>query len=170
MENIANEIRKRLLELGKTVAAAESITAGHLQAALSSVSGASDVFQGGITAYQPEIKIKHLGVDAGLARRTDCVDEEVARQMAVGAIRLFESDYAIATCGYAEPYPDWGIDGPFAYYAIAARTDGYATQILWSDRIELLGLNRTEAQRHTAQVVLEKLLLQLAAAADAEAN
>jgi len=143
--------------MGKTVSTAESITAGHLQTKLTAVSGASDVFKGGITAYKLQVKVEALGVDKALAKRTDCVDIEVAWQMAAGALSLFKSDYALATCGYAEPYPDAGIEKPFAYYAIAQRTAA-CSSILWGDRIELLGLDRTGAQRHTAQTVLEKFL------------
>ncbi len=102
---------------------------------------------GGITAYQRSIKVEQLDVDDILACRTDCVDEEVARQMATGALKLFHSNYALATCGYAERKEG----KPYAYYAIAQAPSG----ILLSARIELAG-NRIEAQRKAAQVVLEK--------------
>lgn len=157
----AAEIRDLLLSTGATLSTAESITAGHLQTLLTSVSKSSKFFMGGITAYQPEIKIELLGVDPDLARRTDCVDEEVSRQMASGALKLFRSDYALATCGYAEPYAERHIDQPFAYYAIAQRNGKSEPLILWNDRIELLGYDREQAQRKTARVVLEKFQLLL---------
>ena len=149
MNTVAKEIKELLLEAGKTVATAESITAGHLQAMLSSVSGASNVFQGGITAYQRSVKVTVLGVDDELAKATDCVDEEIARQMAAGALALLKSDYAISTCGYAE------LDGtePYAFFAIADASG----QIKHSERINLTG-GREEAQKEAARLTLEKFV------------
>ncbi len=147
--NIAEQILHHLKADGKTVAAAESITAGHVQSMLASVSGSSAVFKGGITAYQRSVKVELLGVDDALARRTDCVDETIARQMALGALRLFNSDYALATCGYAEEENG----APFAYYAVAQAPN----RILTSARIELSG-NRIEAQKEAAIAVLRALL------------
>ncbi|MBN2684446.1 MAG: CinA family protein [Pontiellaceae bacterium] len=150
--NLAEQILQHLKAAGKTVVAAESITAGHVQRMLASVSGSSAIFKGGMTAYQRSVKVNLLGVDDELARRTDCVDEEIARQMALGALRLFNADYALATCGYAER--ENGM--PFAYYAVAQAPD----RILTSSRIELSG-SRIEAQKETARAVLSALLNQL---------
>jgi nicotinamide-nucleotide amidase len=145
MDGIVQEIKELLLGAGKTVAAAESITAGHVQALLTSVPGASNVFRGGITAYQAPIKVELLGVDAALAERTDCVDEEIARQMAKGALKLFKSDYAIATCGYA----DREEGNPYAFFAVAQQPG----TILHCERIELSG-SRVDVQQQTAQKAL----------------
>ncbi|WP_372807009.1 CinA family protein [Pontiella sp.] len=156
MNGTAKEIKALLLEAGKTVSVAESITAGRVQALLTSESGVSKVFKGGISAYQAPVKVELLGVDAALAERTDCVDEEIARQMATGALKLFRSDYAIATCGYAER-PD---GNPYAFFAIAQEPG----TILHSERIELSG-NRTDVQQEAAQRALKTFsnLLRIAA-------
>ena len=130
------------------MATAESITAGHVQAMLASVSGASEVFKGGLTAYWRSVKVELLGVDDDLARRTDCVDEEIARQMAQGALKCFTSDYALSTCGYAERENG----APYAFWAIAG-ADGNVS----SGRLELSG-SRIEAQTQAAQMVLEQFL------------
>jgi nicotinamide-nucleotide amidase len=143
VEHILNALRTS----GKTVCAAESITGGQIQAMLTSVSGASDIFKGGITAYRRTVKVDLLGVDDALARKTDCVDEEIARQMATGALKLFASDYAIATCGYAETNESL----PYAFYAIAA-----CSGILHSERVNLSG-TRVEAQKQAAQLALNRL-------------
>lgn len=149
MNDTAEQIRKLLLRAEKTVSTAESITAGHLQAMLTSVSGASDVFVGGITAYKLPVKVKLLGVDKVLAAQTDCIDIEVARQMAFGALALFDSDYAIATCGYAEKENG----KPFAFFAIADASGA----INHSERVNLSG-GRVEAQEQTARLALEKFI------------
>lgn len=146
---MVEQILAILRKSGQTVATAESITAGQVQTRLGSVSGSSDVFLGGITAYQRSVKVEQLGVDDALARKTDCVDEEIARQMALGALQLFHSDFALATCGYAER--DHG--SPYAFYAIAQAP----ASILFSARIDLSG-SRIDAQRQATTVALEKFL------------
>lgn len=149
MKNI-DELLDLLRNTNKTVSTAESITAGNLQRMLASVSGASDVFTGGITAYKLPVKVQLLGVDEIQASATNCVDSKVAEQMALGALKLFKTDYAIATCGYAEPYPTEQITEPFAFISIASSDIG----ILSSERVTLSG-NRTEAQQMAAQIALE---------------
>ena len=57
----AVELRRRMLVHDKTLAVAESLTCGHLQALVGSVSGASDFFCGGVTAYNIDQKVRHLG-------------------------------------------------------------------------------------------------------------
>ena len=147
MKNNVQEIKDLLLAKGKTVSTAESITAGHLQAMLSSISGASDFFQGGITAYQRSVKVDVLGVDDELAKATDCVDAAIAQQMAQGALKLFKTNYAIATCGYAEKENG----KPYAFFAIA---DASGT-INHGERVDLCG-GRVEAQEQTARRALER--------------
>ncbi len=147
VKKTANTIKELLEKSRTTVSTAESISGGHLQSMLTAVSGASAVFKGGITAYQLPVKVELLNVDPALAEKTDCVDEEVARQMALGALKLFKTDYALATCGYAE------LAGgkPYAFFAIAQAPG----TILYSGQIELSG-NRVEAQQQTAETTLEK--------------
>ncbi|RME71605.1 MAG: hypothetical protein D6781_03935 [Verrucomicrobia bacterium] len=67
-----------------TVAVAESLTCGQLQAAIGAVSGVSAFFLGGITAYAVEQKVRHLGVDPAEALPCQGVSPAVARQMAGG--------------------------------------------------------------------------------------
>ncbi len=147
--NPIEEILRLLRAAKETVATAESVSVGYLQTMLGSVSGASDVFKGGLTAYWRSVKVDQLGVDDELAQRTDCVDEEIARQMALGAMEMFQSTYALATCGYAEQ--DEG--KPHAFYAIAHAQKG----LLCSRRIELSS-GRIHAQQEAAQIVLDRFL------------
>ena len=75
-----------------TLAVAESLTSGRLQAAIGERSGASDYFLGGLTAYTIDQKVTHLGVDRDEADRTNAVSEKVADEMVLGVCRLFGSD------------------------------------------------------------------------------
>jgi nicotinamide-nucleotide amidase len=129
------------------IAVAESVTGGRLQSLLSSQSGASDFFAGGITAYGLEQKVELLGVDQATAAATNCVSDEVSSQMAEGAIKMFGADVAIATTGYAEPFPEQQIEQPMAYVAV------YAAGECVSNRIELEG-DRNSVQDAVAVTAL----------------
>ena len=98
---LAERLRKLMIEKGKTVATAESCTSGRIASTLTSVSGASGYFLGGLVAYQDEVKIAHLGVSAEMIAEHDVVSREVVEQMVKGACRFFGSDYALASTGYA---------------------------------------------------------------------
>lgn len=141
-----------LVEPRWTLSLAESLTCGRLQATVGAISGASEFFVGGITAYTLEQKVRHLGVDRAVAEPVDCVSEEVARQMALGACRLFGSDAAAATTGYAEPAPAFGVRTPFAWWAVVIR------QTVVSGRLEVSGKSRVDVQRTVAEAVLGQLV------------
>lgn len=87
-----------------TLSTAESCTGGRIAAAITAHSGASKYFQGGLVAYQNEVKEQQLGVPHEMIETYGVVSRQVAEQMVRGACRLFHSDYALASTGYAEPW------------------------------------------------------------------
>lgn len=87
-----------------TISTAESCTGGRIAAAITARSGASKYFVGGVVAYQNEVKERLLGVPAEMIERFDVVSQPVAEQMVRGACSLFDSDFALASTGYAEPW------------------------------------------------------------------
>ena len=152
------ELRKLLL--GKptlTLAVAESMTCGWLQTRIGAVSGASDYFLGGITAYSLDQKVKHLGVSRASAREVDCVSQRVAVEMAQGAAALFGADLALATTGYAEPNRVAGIKVPLAWWALChVQRGGRATVI--TGLLETPRAKRVEAQERVADEVMRALV------------
>ena len=151
------EIKKLFLENPPlTLAVAESLTCGRLQAHLGAVSGASGYFLGGITAYTLEQKVKHLRVNRAAARRVDCVSQRVAVEMALGAVALFGAEVGVATTGYAEPNPAVGVKLPMAWWAICHRQRGGRTAVM-SGLIEVPRAKRVEAQERVAHEVLRVL-------------
>ena len=76
---------------GRTVATAESCTAGLLAARLTERPGSSAWFTGGVVAYANEAKAEVLGVDAALIEAHGAVSPEVAAAMAQGALQRFGS-------------------------------------------------------------------------------
>lgn len=143
-----------------TLATAESLTCGRVQARIGTISGASTFFLGGITAYTLGQKVRHLGVDRTAAKRVQCVSARVAAEMARGACALFGSDLAVATTGYAEPSPADGVAAPFAFWALAHRRRGRFLRVL-GGRVECPGAKRTEAQQIVAEAVIGELVAYL---------
>jgi nicotinamide-nucleotide amidase len=94
---------KLLLEKGATLATAESCTGGRIAHRITSVPGSSAYFKGGIVAYSNEIKTGILGVNPLDIEKSGAVSSEVARQMAEGARRVLNVDYAVSTTGVAGP-------------------------------------------------------------------
>ncbi len=90
----------------KTLSVAESCTGGTLQSILTQEPGASDYFKGGITSYWTETKIDILHVDESTILKNKVVSEAVAIEMAENCRKMFNSDFAIATTGYAGPTSD----------------------------------------------------------------
>jgi nicotinamide-nucleotide amidase len=149
-----------------TLAVAESLTCGRLQAMIGAISGASDFFEGGVTAYSIDQKVRQLGVDRAEAEAVNSVSARVAEQMARGACVLFRTDLAIATTGYAEPYPGFAVDVPFAWWGLARRQPK-GDFAMRSGRVDCPGLSRTEVQERVAGEALDALLAWVRATAAA---
>lgn len=99
-------LNELLWETGESICTAESCTAGRIAAAITATPGSSDYFRGGLVCYTNEIKTKYLGVSAELIAEKTPVCEEVVCKMAEGALRMFDSTYAVAISGYAGPFAD----------------------------------------------------------------
>jgi nicotinamide-nucleotide amidase len=96
---VLDEARSRGLRL----AVAESCTGGLLGARLTDIPGSSDVFVGGVIAYDNALKIDLLGVPESLLAEHGAVSEPVARAMADGAVRRFGVGGALSVTGIAGP-------------------------------------------------------------------
>ena len=110
-------IGNTLLAQKETLAVAESVTAGLLQAAFSTIPDASLFFQGGITVYNLDQKTRHLHIDAEHAMACNCVSEKVACELAMNVCTLFSCNWGIGVTGYASPVPESG-NRLFAYFSI----------------------------------------------------
>jgi nicotinamide-nucleotide amidase len=90
-------------ERGLSLAAAESCTGGLVAARLTSVPGSSEVFRGGIVAYDDAVKVEQLGVPEEILAAHGAVSAETAEAMAAGALSAFEVDLAVSVTGIAGP-------------------------------------------------------------------
>ena len=102
-ENMALIIGRMLVETSKTLAVAESCTGGNIAHSITSNSGSSAYFKGGVVAYSNEIKIKLLDIPAEMIEFHGAVSYQVAEAMALGVQKSLNADYAIATTGIAGP-------------------------------------------------------------------
>ena len=102
---ISREVSQLLWEMEKTVGTAESCTGGRIAEAIIAIAipGASKYFKGGIISYVDEIKESLLGVDSQVLIEKTAVCEEVAMQMVKGACKALNTDFALASTGYAGP-------------------------------------------------------------------
>jgi PncC family amidohydrolase len=103
MKALAEELGKLLLEKGLTLSTAESCTGGGIASVITSISGSSEYFKGGIVAYANEVKTALLGVSETTLEKHGAVSEETVQEMAKGAMKSMKTSCAIATSGIAGP-------------------------------------------------------------------
>ena len=99
--SLSAEVLKALS--GRRLATAESLTGGGIGAAVTSVSGASAVFAGGVISYTNEVKHGVLGVPVEILNTCGAVSAPVAKAMAEGARRVTGADAAVSVTGLAGP-------------------------------------------------------------------
>jgi len=141
-----------------TLAVAESLTAGRVQARVSAESGASAYFLGGLTAYTLESKVRYLGVDQAEAERSAGVSAKVAEQMALGVCRFFGSDVGVGTTGWAESSAERHVYHPFAWWGVA-HWKPLTGEILYlvSGRVDFPGASRAQVQTGVTDAVVVQL-------------
>ena len=101
--DLAALVLERARSQGVRLAVAESCTGGLVGARLTEVPGSSDVFVGGVIAYDNALKRDLLGVPEALLIEHGAVSEPVARAMALGAVSRFGVRGAMAVTGVAGP-------------------------------------------------------------------
>lgn len=126
-DTLEDTVGQLLKDNDRTLAVAESCTAGFLGATITAVPGASTYFLGGVISYANDVKINQLKVPADLIEQHGAVSEECAIAMAKGVRELTESDYALSITGIAGP--DGGTnDKPVGttYIGLSSVHDTYA--------------------------------------------
>ena len=96
-------IGKLLISKNKVVSTAESCTGGAIAKKLTSIPGSSAYFTGSVISYANSVKTGLLQVTEDVLAEHGAVSEEVVKQMATGARKLFKTEYAVATSGIAGP-------------------------------------------------------------------
>ncbi|RWR06036.1 CinA family protein [Paenirhodobacter populi] len=99
----ATEILDRAKAKGWRIATAESCTGGMVAAALTDIPGSSAVFERGFVTYTNLAKQQMIGVRAETLAAHGAVSEEVAREMAEGALAHSDTHLAVSITGIAGP-------------------------------------------------------------------
>ncbi|MFZ4099149.1 MAG: CinA family protein [Chlamydiia bacterium] len=114
----------------KTLAVAESVTGGRISSFITSIDGASKVYRGGVCTYQDGSKESLLEVPSSLLAQQSAVSEGVARAMARGAQKIFSSDVALSTTGYAGPTgPDGEVGLLWCAVCVAKREQTFTAKL-----------------------------------------
>lgn len=137
---------------GKRLATAESLTGGGIGQALTSVSGASAVFAGGVISYTNEVKNRVLGVPRSILDTCGAVSAPVAKAMAEGARRVIGADAAVAVTGLAGP------DGDEFGNPVGTVFIGYADETTTFAREYHFPGDRAQVREQTICAALELIL------------
>lgn len=111
-----------LIQQGKTVALAESCTGGYVSHLITSISGSSDYFNGGIIPYHNKFKEAVLGVSTEVLTREGAVSEGTVKEMATHVRKKFKADFGLSSSGIAGPGGDQK-KSQWAWYGLPAMTD-----------------------------------------------
>jgi nicotinamide-nucleotide amidase len=116
---VEQAVARLLRDADSTLACAESLTGGRLAARLTEAPGSSATFRGSAVVYTPESKRDLLGVRRETLSGPGVVSEACALEMAAGARRIFEADFALAVTGVAGPDPHDGEPPGSVWVALA---------------------------------------------------
>ncbi len=123
-DSIEEILKNLLIKNQLSIATAESCTGGELSRLITSVSGSSAYFMGGVCTYQTRIKTEILQVSEQLIQDKTVVSEEVAAAMSLGCQQLFNTDIAVSTTGVAGPASDdFNTEVGLAYYSVRIKDE-----------------------------------------------
>ena len=151
LHHLAEETVRKALDTGRTVAAAESLTAGMVTAVLADTPGASGMLQGGVVAYQNSVKTDVLGVPAELLAGVGSVDGDVAAAMAAGVRSALDATIGVATTGVAGPEEHDGKAVGTVFIGVATADDAAAFKYTFTG-------NRADIRGQACGAALERLL------------
>ncbi len=157
---------EQLQRTRRRVVFAESCTAGLVSAELATVPGISEFHCGSFVTYRNRSKQDWLGVSASLLHAPGPVSEQVARQMATGALaRTTEANLALSVTGHLGPHAPQPLDG-LVFIGIARRADDDGAPHTWVRRHQLTSSARDQRQAEAAASVLSELVGALTASGD----
>jgi nicotinamide-nucleotide amidase len=138
---------------GVRIATAESCTGGLLAGAITEVPGSSDIFDRGFVTYSNAAKVEMLGVSDETLRAHGAVSEEIAREMADGALARSSATLAVSVTGIAGP---GGSEfKPEGRVCFGLAVEGRPTT---AETVEFGAIGRTEVRRRSVDHALGLLL------------
>jgi len=151
----ARDIVDRASAAGIIIATAESCTGGMISAAITDIAGSSRVLDRGFITYSNEAKIDMLGVSAETLNTHGAVSEQVASEMAAGALKHSNATLSVSVTGIAGPGgSDFKPEGRVCF-GIATK-HGVETQQIDLGPLGRIGV-RNATVTHALGLLLEKL-------------
>jgi nicotinamide-nucleotide amidase len=154
-EQLPDSVTGLLAAQRKSLATAESVTAGLVAERLTVVPGVSAWFRGGIIAYDNRLKVELLGVPQPLLDAHGAVSAEVAEAMAVGCRTRLRTELAVSTVGIAGP-GGASADKPVGLVYVGLAWDGGVSSV----RFSWTG-TRAEVRSRTTNLALNRVRLHL---------
>ena len=156
--NRAQALSAVLRERKLTLAAAESCTGGLFSKCMTDLSGASEIYHGGVVSYVNGVKEKVLGVSVETLDRFGAVSAETAAEMAAGVRRVCGSDLGISFTGVAGPSKDdRGNEVGTVYVGIATSEKTYVNLLeLAGDRDTIRTLAVEQGMEQLLELLQEK--------------
>ena len=153
--SLAKDVVERASAAGIVIATAESCTGGMISAAITAIAGSSHVLDRGFVTYSNAAKMDMLGVSAETLDTQGAVSEQVAAEMAAGALKHSNATLSVSVTGIAGPGgSDFKPEGRVCFGI--ATNDGVETQ-----QIDFGALGRTGVREATVAHALELLLEKL---------
>jgi nicotinamide-nucleotide amidase len=103
MDELATKVGEKLKSEGVMLATAESCTGGWAAQAVTAIAGSSDWFERGFVTYSNDAKKDMLGIEQRTLDEPGAVSEEIAREMALGALARSKAGVSLAVTGVAGP-------------------------------------------------------------------
>ena len=152
-------LEKAVLDIMKarqlTLSTAESCTGGYIAHLITQHAGCSAVYDGGAVTYSYDLKQSVLGVSEETLNQFGAVSEQTVKEMALGAIAHFKTDYSVAVSGIAGP--DGGTeDKPVGTVWIAVATKNGVVA-----KLHTFGNKRIQNIERSATAALTMILNQL---------
>jgi nicotinamide-nucleotide amidase len=153
----AAEVLQAARYWGARIVTTESCTGGLIAGALTDVAGSSDVFERGFVTYSNAAKQEMLWVKAETLATVGAVSEEVAREMAEGALRASHATLSVSVTGIAGPGgSEFKPEGRVCFGLAQA---GKATQV---ETVDFGPLGRAAVRRAAVEHALQLLANALA--------
>lgn len=158
--SLAAEVLDAARARGILIATAESCTGGLIAAALTEVPGSSDIVDRGFVTYSNAAKRQMLGVKPATLDSFGAVSEEVAAQMASGALAHSDANLAVAVTGIAGPGgSDHKPEGRVCFGV--AIVSGVTGPEVVTETVEFGAIGRHRVRAATVDHALRLLLLHL---------
>lgn len=149
IQTLAHQLVESFTDKNFTVATAESLTGGAISAAITSVTGATNVFGLGLCTYRVQMKEDFFHLEEEIKNAKTAVAKSVAIGMADGVRGLGDSTFGIGTTGLAGPTDD-GINPVGTVYIAVAWAEGCRVT-----KLELGDIGRDNVRYHSVIKALE---------------